>query len=256
MGYQNMTRQEFEDLRRQIGDEDLSDLVATFGTRVDGQPVTSPLQSAMEEPTPPMGTSMPSTGGLSQATAQPTETLGPLQARVAAYDTNAKAQAEDRFARQQEMIQTMYGGPTTSETLFALSRALLAPRQFSGFGSTVGKLSGAFGDMEQQRRASEQKRGEAQLRLQSSYEDRTAGIEKDNLSNQIELAKIGARYAETERKANEPRYDVVGDQFKLRPGTGGNLGMLTPEQALLASQDPRNKGKSFYTTDGQFRIMN
>ena len=290
MGYQNMTRAEYETLRQQLGDKEMSDLVATFKTNVDGQPVTMPLPPAISPQTPtgaptmntpmqlpvpgqqlpvsglaqaaqavqtPAAAPMQTPGALTAATAQPMDELGSLRARVAEQEASARTRAEDRFAKQQEMIQTMYGGPTTSETLFALSRALLAPRQFTGFGSTLGKISGAFGDIDQQRRAAQQKRAEAQMLLQSSSADRIEGLEKDSLSNQIELAGIGARYEEALRKAGEAKYDLDprSSAYKLRPGTGDNLGILTPEQAIVAAQDPRNKGKTFYTTDGRQRTL-
>lgn len=284
MGYQNMTRAEFETLRQQLGDKEMSDLVATFKTNVDGQPVTMPLPPAMTTQTPTGAPTMNMTapqygpltavaqppvqtpaaaapmqmpGALTAATAQPMDELNSLRARAVAQEASARARAEDRFAKQQEMIQTMYGGPTTSETLFALSRALLAPRQFTGFGGTMGKIAGAFGDIDQQRRAAEQKRAEAQMLLQSSSDDRMAGIEKDSLSSQIELAEIGARYEEALRKAGEAKYDLntATGRYQKRPGTGGDLGVLTPEQAIVAAQDPRNKGKTFYTTDGRQRTL-
>lgn len=239
MGYQNMTRAEYETLRQQLGDKEMSDLVATFKTNVDGQPVTMPLPPAMTTPTPtgaptmntPMQLPMPGqqlpvsglaqaaqtpaaapmqTGALTAATAQPMDELNSLRARVAAQEASARARAEDRFAKQQEMIQTMYGGPTTSETLFALSRALLAPRQFTGFGSTLGKISGAFGDIDQQRRAAQQKRAEAQMLLQSSSDDRMEGLEKDSLSNQIKLAEIGVRYKDRV-KPERASVDTLGN---------------------------------------------
>lgn len=234
MGFQNMTRAEFETLRQQLGDKEMSDLVATFKTNVDGRPVTMPLQPAMPTPTPTgaptMNTTMPqqgaltavaqppmqmpaapaATGGLGMAAPQPMGDLGPLQARVAAQEASARTRAEDRFAKQQEMLQTMYGGPTTSETLFALSRALLAPRQFTGFGSTLGKISGAFGDIDQQRRAAQQKRAEAQMLLQSSSDDRMEDLEKDSLSNQIKLAEITARYKDRV-KPERASVDTLGN---------------------------------------------
>lgn len=283
---QNMTRAEFEALRQQQGEE-MTKLLVQMGVTVDGQPMTLPLQSA----TPTPGTNMPNVtqpfppavpgqqlpvsglaqavqtpaaaapmqmpGALTAATAQPMDELNSLRARAVAQEASARARAEDRFAKQQEMIQTMYGGPTTSETLFALSRALLAPRQFTGFGGTMGKIAGAFGDIDQQRRAAEQKRAEAQMLLQSSSDDRMAGIEKDSLSSQIELAEIGARYEEALRKAGEAKYDLntATGRYQKRPGTGGDLGILTPEQAIVAAQDPRNKGKTFYTTDGRQRTL-
>jgi hypothetical protein len=51
--------------------------------------------------------------------------------------------------------------------------------------------------------------------------------------------------------ANAPKFAPVGDRFQQVPGTGDNLGILTPRQLLAAQQDPRNKGKTFYTQDGR-----
>lgn len=278
MGYQNMTRAEYETLRRQLGDKEMSDLVATFKTNVDGQPVTMPLPPAIVPPTPTgaptMNTTMPQQGaltavaqppmqtpvqpgGLTAATAQPMGELGSLRARVAAQEASARARAEDRFAKQQEMIQTMYGGPTTSETLFALSRALLAPRQFTGFGSTLGKISGAFGDIDQQRRAAQQKRAEAQMLLQSSSADRMEGIEKDSLSNQIELADIEARYKRPPklRTGFNPVTGALIDMDTGLPIEVPSLGVLTPEQVRVASQDPNKRGMQFETQDGRKGVI-
>jgi hypothetical protein len=182
---------------------------------------------------------------------------GDLSARVQAYEADALRSTEDRFARQREAIEKMYGGPSTSDTLFALSRALLAPRQFTGFGGTMGKIAGAFGDISQERQSAERKRAEALLNLESSYGDKTMGMRGENLDREIKLSEFEAKQAEAVRKAAEPnyRFNPVSGALMPDPGKGDNLGMLTPEQAAVAARDPRNKGKSFYTNNGVLRVI-
>lgn len=188
------------------------------------QPVTQPLASATAQPTQPMVNSMPNMGGLEQQSmadrfqqqmartqpqmqAQMQPKVGPdmpqlaqmiggdaqppsLEADVQQYYAGAQKAEEDRFAKQREAIQSMYGGPSTSQMLFAMSRALLAPRQFTGFGGTMGKIAGAFGDIDQQRQTAEQKRAEALLALENSYGSRMSDMGGERIKSRIELAKL------------------------------------------------------------------
>jgi hypothetical protein len=253
MSYQNMTQAQYDEALRALGPEEMAKLVATFGTRVNGMPapqVTQPLAAAM--PPQPMANNMQNTGGLTMATAQPQMPQGDLSARVQAYEADALRATEDRFARQREAIEKMYGGPSTSDTLFALSRALLAPRQFTGFGGTMGKIAGAFGDISQERQSAERKRAEALLNLENSYGDKTMGMRGENLDREIKMAEFQAKQEAAARKAAEPKYDIdpLTGKYMMRPGTGTHLGMLTPEQYAMAKADPANRGKRFIGADG------
>lgn len=206
------------------------------------QPVTQPLASATAQPTQPMVNSMPNMGGLEQQSmadrfqqqmartqpqmqAQMQPKVGPdmpqlaqmiggdaqppsLEADVQQYYAGAQKAEEDRFAKQREAIQSMYGGPSTSQMLFAMSRALLAPRQFTGFGGTMGKIAGAFGDIDQQRQTAEQKRAEALLALENSYGSRMSDMGGERIKSRIELAKIRADEDEARRKAAAPKIQL------------------------------------------------
>lgn len=254
MSYQNMTQAQYDEALRALGPEEMAKLVATFGTRVDGRPapqVTQPLASAMPTQTQPMVNDMQNTGGLSMATAQPAQPPS-LEADVQQYYAGAQKAEADRFAKQREAIQSMYGGPSTSQMLFALSRALLAPRQFTGFGGTMGKIAGAFGDIDQQQDSAERKRAEALLALENSYGSRMSDMGGERLKSRLELAKIRADEDEARRKAAEPKYDIdpLTGKYMMRPGTGTHLGVLTPEQYAIAKSDPANRGKRFIDTNG------
>jgi len=239
MSYQNMTREQYEILKQTMGPEEADKLVATFGTKVDGQP-------PMQNPAPPVG-----------ALAQAAPPQDDLSARVQAYEGEALRGTEDRFARQREAIEKMYGGPSSSDMLFALSRALLAPREVRGFAGTMANVTDALSGVSQARRSAEQKRAEALLNLESSYGKDTMGLRGESLDRQVQLAEYQAKQAEAARKAAEPnyRFNPVSGALMPDPGKGDNLGMLTPEQAAVAARDPRNKGKSFYTNNGVLRVI-
>lgn len=210
MSYQNMTQAEYDNALRALGPEEMAKLVKAFGTKVDGMPapqVTQPLASAMPTQTQPMVNDMQNTGGLSMATAQPAQPPS-LEADVQQYYAGAEKAEADRFAKQREAIQSMYGGPSTSQMLFALSRALLAPRQFTGFGGTMGKIAGAFGDIDQQQDSAERKRAEALLALENSYGSRMSDMGGERLKSRIELAKIRADEDEARRKAAAPKIQL------------------------------------------------
>ena len=185
------------------------------------------------------------------ATAQPAQPPS-LEADVQQYYAGAEKAEADRFAKQREAIQSMYGGPSTSQMLFAMSRALLAPRQFTGFGGTMGKIAGAFGDIDQQQDSAERKRAEALLALENSYGSRMSDMGGERIKSRIDLAKIRADEDEARRKAAEPKYDIdpLTGKYMMRPGTGTHLGMLTPEQFTIAKADPANRGKRFIGADG------
>jgi hypothetical protein len=102
----------------------------------------------------------------------PTKLLGMVQSTydrqleaLNRSETNAKA----RFDAAEARIRERNRGPSQSEQLFMLSKALLAPRDYRGFGGTMGKISGAFGNIaEADEKAREQR--DAQLAaLQDAY---------------------------------------------------------------------------------------
>jgi hypothetical protein len=239
MGPEIQTREQYEAFLRNKGYAPamINRALATFDAEQQQQ-VTQPLAAATTQPTQPMVNGMQNMGGLEQQSMadrfqqqmvrtqpqmqqqmmppmpqmpqmpQMAPPQGDLSARVQAYEADALRATEDRFARQREAIEKMYGGPSTSDTLFALSRALLAPRQFTGFGGTMGKIAGAFGDISQERQSAERKRAEALLNLESSYGKDTLGLRGANLDREIKLSEYQAKQAEAARKAAEPKIQL------------------------------------------------
>ena len=80
-------------------------------------------------------------------------------------ETNAKA----RFDAAEARIRERNRGPSQSEQLFMLSKALLAPRKYTGFGGTMGKISGAFGDISKADEKSREQRDAQLAALQDAY---------------------------------------------------------------------------------------
>ena len=104
----------------------------------------------------------------------------------------AEASAKDRFEQGQARIAKRYQGPSQSEQLFMLSKALLAPRKYRGFAGTIGKISGALGDISDVESKARQQR-EAQLAaLQESYAKEVAGFGVDRAKTAADLVKTAA----------------------------------------------------------------
>lgn len=188
----------------------------------------------------------------------PTKLLGMVQSTydrqleaINRSETNAKA----RFDAAEARIRERNRGPSQSEQLFMLSKALLAPRKYTGFGGTVGKISGAFGDISKADEKAREQRDAQLAALQDAYaaQGDAYGVTRaktaaDTLKTVAPLLKPKPR-----RTALSTLTDRVVDLDTAEYVDEQNLPVLTPEQALVASQDPNKKGMKFKTTDGRVR---
>lgn len=123
----------------------------------------------------------------------------------------AEQSAKDRFEKGQARIAERNQGPSQSEQLFMLSKALLAPRKYRGFAGTIGKISGALGDISDVESKARQQR-EAQLAaLQDSYAKEVAGFGVDRAKTAADLVKTAAPLLKppTIRSALNSRDEVV-----------------------------------------------
>lgn len=139
------------------------------------------------------------------------------------YATQRERALTDRFEQGQKDIEQRYGGPSLSQTLFALSRALLAPRPYRGFAGTMYNVNEALGGISGQARTAEQNRAEALAQLRASYE---GDIDKAKLGSMEARRKLLEAQIESENaqaKAREPKYDFDPESktYTPRPGTGG-----------------------------------
>jgi hypothetical protein len=125
----------------------------------------------------------------------PTKVPGLLQAlyrQQLSAQTEKEASDKKRFEEGTARIKERNQGPTQSEQLFMLSKALLAPRKYTGIGGTIGKISGAFSDISDVERKARQQR-EAQLAaLQDQYMGTTGGYAADRAKTAADLVKVAA----------------------------------------------------------------
>lgn len=103
-------------------------------------------------------------------------------------ELNVKSRLEAGEARIKERNQ----GPTQSEQLFMLSKALLAPRDYRGFAGTVGKISGAFGDIADLERKARQQRDAQLAQFQDAYADKSDSFGVERAQTAADLVKTAA----------------------------------------------------------------
>jgi len=129
------------------------------------------------------------------------------------YQQQVAAQAQkelsdkERFEAGQARIRERNQGPSRSEQLFMLSKALLAPRDYRGFAGTVGKISGAFGDISAAERKAREQRDAQLAALQDQYMGTTGGYAVDRAKTAADLVKVGAPLLKPSTKAPF-RYDL------------------------------------------------
>jgi hypothetical protein len=123
----------------------------------------------------------------------------------------ALAQQEDsakkRFEAGEARIKERNQGPTQSEQLFMLSKALLAPRDYRGFAGTVGKISGAFSDISEAERKAREQRDAQLAALQDQYMETTGGYGVKRAQTAADLVKTAAPLFKKSTKAPF-RYDL------------------------------------------------
>ena len=140
----------------------------------------------------------------------PTKVSGLLQAlyrQQLSAQTEKEASDKKRFEEGTARIKERNQGPTQSEQLFMLSKALLAPRKYTGIGGTIGKISGAFSDISDVERKARQQR-EAQLAaLQDQYMGTTGGYAADRAKTAADLVRVAAPLLKPSTKAPF-RYDL------------------------------------------------
>lgn len=109
----------------------------------------------------------------SKLRADPTVFQQLLQANYAA-NQRAEQSAKQLYEEGRKRIMEKYAGPTASERLFALSRAMLSPTKVPGFAGLLGNVTGALSENAKAAREAEQAREEQLFNLQQQYAQGTA----------------------------------------------------------------------------------
>ena len=132
----------------------------------------------------PTDTSMP-LGALSAAQMAPV-----LAAKTRVADA-AQKQA-DFYDRMEQEIRARRAGPTTSERLYELGAAMMAPTRVRGFSGTMGNILPVLQQQSQERRKGEESRQEA---LNALLEGRMKGeqaLAGRDLATQLAMARLTA----------------------------------------------------------------
>lgn len=138
-------------------------------------------------------------------------------------------------------------GPSESEKLLALSAAFFKPTTVRGFSGTMGNVLPVLQKFGELKRDEEEKRAEA---LQGLAKQRMA-LAQGDVKTAIDLQRLLATY--NKNPYSNAVFNPEDKSWNLRPGTLGAPPVLTPEQAAEMAKNPANKGKLFYTTEGQPR---
>ena len=131
------------------------------------------------------------------------------------------------FDEGQKYIAQAYAGPSLSQQLFALSKALLSPKPYRGFAGTMANVSTALSDVSKEQQEAKQKRLLAEAQLLQTYKMKTADdmFEEAKLRYMIDKADkdAAAKAAAAQAKANAPvRGIAVGDRL-VNPYTNEDI---------------------------------
>lgn len=181
-------------------------------------------QASMDETEDEIGGALP--GALSAPTAAEFQDFA---RRSAEAQTQGAAMRKEQFEQGQQLIQQMYGGPSTSDRLWALSQALLSPKPYRGFAGTAYNVTRALGDVEQRATEAEKRRAEALMRLQQSYQTGEMEGAQTALDRELELLK--ARYQAA--KPGALKSVIIEAGVPYEPGTGERLNV--PNEAAYSA---------------------
>lgn len=168
-------------------------------TPVYEQP-TGALQMAAKPNAEPSAEPAQPQGGLSE--------MQQLRLDILAYPGRQAARRKADFEAGQKYLAQMYAGPSTSQQLFALSKALLSPKPYRGFAGTMANISGALGDISMARDEAQRKRAQAALELQKAYNAQTADSDYEALKLRYQLASDEAEAMAKEGAARMPKYEL------------------------------------------------
>lgn len=131
------------------------------------------------------------------------------------YRANQQRTRKEAFDEGMKYIAQAYTGPSVSQQLFALSKALLSPKKYSGFAGTMANVSSALSDVAKSQQEAKQKRALAEMQLLQSTKMKTADdmFEEAKLRYMIDKAEKdaaakAAAAAAAVAKARAPTYQV------------------------------------------------
>jgi hypothetical protein len=165
----------------------------------------------------------------------PAAVLGDVYKQQMAAQRAEEIAAKDRYEAARARIEARNQGPSTSEQLFAISQALLAPRKYRGIAGTIGKLSGAFGDISEAQRKATMSREDQLAQLQEAYMGETAKFGTRRAQTAADLVRTGAPLLKTPARSTTSKV-MLGPDFVLRSRTTGAQLKEPPLEEIYAFQ--------------------
>jgi hypothetical protein len=108
-----------------------------------------------------------------------------MRAGIAAERAAVAKRKKELFeAGEKEILARRYGAPTQSQQLFALSQALLSPRQYRGLAGTLANVVPALGEMSSLQSKAESQRSAALDQLRQQYEEGTLTSRLEGLESE------------------------------------------------------------------------
>lgn len=134
--------------------------------------------------------------------------------------TQQEASDKKRFEAGEARIKARNQGPTQSEQLFMLSKALLAPRKYTGIGGTIGKISGAFSDISDAERKAREQRDAQLAQFQDAYMEKSDGYGVKRAQTAADLVKTAAPLLKKPARSTASPV-TVGADLKVRSRATG-----------------------------------
>lgn len=187
-------------------------------------------------------------GGLSTASGSPSasrsgglSSFADLEKELLAYPEKQAMERKQAFEQGQQYIAQSYAGPSLSQQLFALSKALLSPKPYRGFAGTLANVSTALSDIAKTQQEAKQKRALAEMELKSSFAKQSGDDYYDALKLRYQIGKAEQDAANKAALLGMPKYDPLSSGgYQIRPGTGGLPPMPTMDQyGNYVITDPR-----------------
>lgn len=183
-----------------------------------------------------VGTGDKPAGGLSTASGSPSasrsgglSSFADLEKELLAYPEKQAMERKQAFEQGQQYIAQSYAGPSLSQQLFALSKALLSPKPYRGFAGTLANVSTALSDIAKTQQEAQQKRALAEMELKSSFAKQSGDDYYDALKLRYQIGKA-------EQDAAKPQKQRTG----FNPVTGQLVDMDT---GLPVSPPPPKVGE-------------
>lgn len=158
-----------------------------------------------------------------QIKSDPTKFFQSFLTSMQAAEKNRAASAKRMYEEADKRILEKYAGPSQSERLFALSRAMLSPTDFPGFKGFLGNVTGALSENAKAAREAEQLRQQKQfenyLQYQKGELERAAAQPKT-------VADLVAKYINAQTaaaKANAPVRGIAVGNRLVNPYTNQDI---------------------------------